>query len=490
MKKRRYFPKTLLGRVTLLLVSLALLTQLIAITVFQMGQPMIYSTSSSKIAFERIIAIVNQLNELPASDRQFLIDMVENPLVRVQLYDADTPPPYWPESGFDLEEQNKLTQLGYRFLEKEIIKKGNVNYPAYFYIDDFTLPQIVQRERAQQEYFLSTIPLHVQEKFSKIPNAQALKYRLLFATFQLQDGAWVEFSHYASLSTLQARNIAITMISSVIILLLLLSIIISRWMIKPLNYLAETAEAIGRDINAPEIPVTGPIEVRRTTTAFNKMKRQLTHFVQDRSRMLAAISHDLKTPLTRLQLYVDQIKPTTKEEMQIKEKFVKELHALQSMTLSTLELLRGQEDTEKTQHIDMMSLLETLKEELKESKYDFIIIGKTNSAYLGKFISLKRCLSNLLENAVYYGRDVKVMLNDTPDQLVINISNLPTQQIDSTELKKAFAPFYRLKESTQQRPEGSGLGLSIAQNIAHAHGGELSLKLEDDRVVATLVLPR
>jgi signal transduction histidine kinase len=174
----------------------------------------------------------------------------------------------------------------------------------------------------------------------------------------------------------------------------------------------------------------------------------------------------------------------------MREKFTRDLDEMESMVGATLDFLRGQEGGERVQPVDVMALLESLQADLRETGGQVEIAGTGAKPYPGAPQALKRCLGNLVENAVKYGRSARVLIDDNDARLEIRVQDagpgLPPDQ-----LERVFEPFYRAEHSRSRETGGTGLGLTIARGIAEAHGGELSLRnREGGGLEATLRLPR
>jgi len=264
-----------------------------------------------------------------------------------------------------------------------------------------------------------------------------------------------------------------------------LSFVAMRWVTRPLHRLAQAAEDLGRDINRPPLPESGPREVRRAARAFNAMQERLSRYIRTRTGILTSMSHDLKTPITRLRLRAELL-----EQTETREKFVRDLGEMESMVNSTLGYMRGLDDRESLRAIDVRALAEALQADAEELGKPVRIAGRPVGPFLGKPEGLKRCLQNLLDNALRYGNDVELEIEDSADALVLHIRDrgpgIPEQQ-----LERVFEPFYRLETSRNPSTGGTGLGLSIARNIAQSMGGDVTLRNRDGGgLEATMVLPR
>lgn len=264
-----------------------------------------------------------------------------------------------------------------------------------------------------------------------------------------------------------------------------LAALVVRTLTRPLAVLADAATELGRDIRRPALAETGPLEVRRAARAFNTMQNQLIRYLDDRNRVLAAISHDLKTPITRLRLRTELL-----EDSPLREKFQADLDEMQRMAQTSLDFLRGGENSEPLASLDFNALLESLREDAEDAGQAVCITGTADRPLRCQPLALKRCLTNLVDNALKYGRRVEITVTDAPQRLTLMLRD-QGPGIPAEQLERVFEPFYRLESSRSRDTGGTGLGLSIARNIARAHGGDLTLRNRaEGGLEAVLELPR
>ncbi|MHA7880743.1 MAG: ATP-binding protein [Saccharospirillum sp.] len=272
---------------------------------------------------------------------------------------------------------------------------------------------------------------------------------------------------------------------TLMVTLLFIFWIMVRWLTRPLLNLARAARQLGTDIHLIPLEETGTREVKETARAFNIMQERVLRFVDDRERLFSAISHDLKTPITRLRLRAEMM-----DDSQTKERMIRDLEELESMVKGALDLGRSTDVHEQTHAIDINQLVATLAEELKVIGHELDVNGQARRPYYGKPLALKRCLSNLLHNAAFYGTAVRLDVVDSRQELKLyvidNGPGIPEDKID-----QVFEPYVRLESSRNRNTGGAGLGLSIARNIAHAHGGQLRLRNRIGAgLEAAVILPR
>ena len=302
---------------------------------------------------------------------------------------------------------------------------------------------------------------------------------------QLADGGWLRMDYLRPLQLAGWPYPLLVDIAVLLIAVILLSLIAVRWVTRPLSSLSRAATELGGDIRRPPLPETGPTEVRRAARAFNDMQTKLVRYIEDRTRLLTAISHDLKTPITRLRLRAEFL-----EDEKLKAKFIHDLHDMEHMTNATLDFLRGLETSEAPQPIDLMALLESVQADAQETGQSVSLSGKVDGAFTGRPQALKRCLENLVGNAVRYGQRAEIGVQDDGRMVTIRVRDAGPG-IPGGQLEKVFEPYYRLDDSRSRELGGNGLGLGIARNIAALHGGSLTLRNHSEGgLEAVLKLPR
>ena len=301
----------------------------------------------------------------------------------------------------------------------------------------------------------------------------------------LRDGTRVSFDSFLSP---QEEGVPLRLAATLAILLgtvLALSLLAVRWVTRPLATLATAAEKLGEDIHRPPLAVSGPAEVRRAAGAFNTMQRRLVRFISDRTRILAAMSHDLKTPLTRLRLRTELL-----EDEALRAKFEKDVDEMESMIAQTLDFMRDAAADEPAQPVDVMALLESLQTDYQDAGQAFDIKGSVARPITGRPRALRRCLANLIDNALRYGARASLEVEERAAELAIRVLD-EGPGIPEAELEHAFEPFFRGEASRSRETGGTGLGLGIARNIARAHGGDVTLRNRArGGLEATLTLPR
>ena len=460
----RWLPQSLFGRLVLVLLGGLVLAQLATayINLTERSQ-LLYRAGGVRLA-ERIADIGKLLDSLPLAERRKVVTVFNSAPLAISLDQ--------PRLTADSEPQQ--TDMRLSMFTSVLHYALGPDMPA----------AIIRREGAPQR-------LQPNRPFAApgmpMPSMMARTVDRAFFTVQitLRDGSWVTFD---TLLSPQDTSIPARVALTLLILLgsvVVLSLVAVRWVTGPLSALASAADKLGADINQAPLAETGPLEVRRAARAFNTMQQRLSRFIADRTRILAAMSHDLKTPITRLRLRTEMLDDET-----LRGKFAKDLAEMESMVTQTLDFMRDASKIEAMQRIDVMALLESLQTDYQETGSAVAIQGTIAEPWRGRPNALKRCLTNLVDNAINYGARATLSLRDSAERIVIRVRD-EGPGMPEDQLEKAFEPFFRGETSRNRETGGTGLGLGIARNIARAHGGELSLQNRPEGgLEATLTLPR
>ncbi len=251
---------------------------------------------------------------------------------------------------------------------------------------------------------------------------------------------------------------------------------------RPFATFAAAAERLGVDVAAPPLPETGSREIRAAAHAFNVMQGRIRRFVEDRTQMLAAISHDLRTPITRMRLRAEFV-----DDDEQRAKMLADLEEMEHMIAATLAFARDDAAREERRPVNVAALVQGLAEDMG-ADYD----GPDSVVLAAGPVALKRLVANLLDNARKYGGGGRARATlETPPGAVVVIIDDDGPGIPETEVERVFAPFARLESSRNRETGGTGLGLSIARAAARAHGGDITLhNRPEGGLRVRLVLPR
>ena len=252
------------------------------------------------------------------------------------------------------------------------------------------------------------------------------------------------------------------------LILLLLSYLFMKGQIRPLKRLAIIAETFGRGLDAPELKGSGSLEIRQTTNAFNQMRTRIKRFIKQRTEMLAGVSHDLRTPLTRMKLQLSLMKDDdAKKEL---EYDIKEMTA---MLNSYVSFVRG-ETPETIENIQLNNLIKNICQNLDREKYEITETYSRKIDTSGRPLQIKRAIRNILDNARRYASKIQIDVSANNDECFISISdNGPG--IPEKNYEDVFKPFFTLDPSRNKMKGESGLGMTIARDIIRSHGGDIKL---------------
>lgn len=269
----------------------------------------------------------------------------------------------------------------------------------------------------------------------------------------------------------------------------LVSLIIAAWygaklLSRPIQRLSDAAERLSENLDSPPLDESGPREARQAAHTFNKMQQRIREQVQQRSRMLGAVSHDLRTPLSRLKLRLEQI-----DDNKLQGQMRQDLDDMIGMLDATLTYLHEQRTSEALQWMDVQALVESLSENAQDQGADVLTSGHCAPLQVQP-MALRSCINNLLDNALRYAGQAMITLEDTRETLMIRIiDHGPGIAADKREA--VFEPFFRLEGSRNRNSGGVGLGMTIAREAAERLGGQLSLEeTPGGGLTAVIRLPR
>jgi signal transduction histidine kinase len=251
---------------------------------------------------------------------------------------------------------------------------------------------------------------------------------------------------------------------------------LSFWAVRrltaPLRELAGAAERLGRDVSTPPLPERGPREVAQAAAAFNTMQARIRRFVEDRTAMLAAIGHDLRTPITRMRLRAEFV-----EDEALRAKMLADLAEMEAMVAATLAFARDDAAAERAVPLDLVALLRTVADEANDVAGREAVTAEASAhrTVTARPLALKRALGNLVGNAVAYAGSCRVRLAQPEGGMIRIAIEDDGPGIPEDELERVFQPFHRVERSRSRETGGAGLGLPIARTILRGHGGDVTL---------------
>lgn len=286
---------------------------------------------------------------------------------------------------------------------------------------------------------------------------------------RLDDGSWLNVTAaYAETLDIWSPG-AIVIVCIMVVAIVALAIWAIRRLTSPFQTFARAATRLGTDVKAPPIEERGPSEVRLAIVAFNEMQDRIRRFIEDRTQMLAAISHDLRTPITRVRLRAEFV-----EDEEERRKMLADFDEMERMVASVLDFAKGDSDGEPTARVDLVAMLQRICDEMADRGCDVTLVATGHRSLSCRPLAMRRCFTNLIDNAVKYGNRAIVDIEAGDQAIRIHVDD-EGPGIAEARYEQAFRPFDRLDRSKSRDGGGSGLGLTVARSIARAHGGDVIL---------------
>jgi len=457
---RAAIPDTLFARIAAIMVLNLLVVQAIAFVLIGLEANRLPFDDPDLVA--RVSAAVRAIDALPPGDHDRFAHALSEPGFSVHVSG-----PHGPSLPFNRPEPPPPRNDG-DFRPPPSPPPALENFPPPDGSDTDTRAAAL---RAQLEAAL--------ESYGKIPDVRVIVEpmgimppgegtRWLRIVVGLRNGDWAEFRLHRHPPAIR-WTLLLSLVALVCIVVSAMSIVFARNFSRHLSSFAGAAEAFGRSTDAPPLPEAGPREIRLATDAFNRMQERLRRFVRDRTQMLAAISHDLRTPLTRLRLRAEFV-----EDDEIRDKMLVDIAEMQAMLQETLSFARDEDTREPRQPEDLDQLLDDLCTVLHEAGQDVAYTATGPAMIQCSPVAIRRAFANLLDNAVKYGCRARVTLQRSSNQLSIDIDD-DGPGIPPPMQERVFQPFFRLESSRNRDTGGVGLGMSVARTIVRGHGGDVTL---------------
>jgi two-component system OmpR family sensor kinase len=296
--------------------------------------------------------------------------------------------------------------------------------------------------------------------------------RFLFAPFKIgihrQDGQWLIITPQPSLkpTAWQLSTMLWLLLSTLVVSPI--AYLFARRMAAPIALFAAAADRLGRDPGAPPLTTGGPAEIAVAVRAFNDMQERLARYVEDRTAMIGAVAHDLRTPLTRLRFRLE----AAPEDVRVK--MAADIAEMEAMISGTLAFVRDATQPAARARLELSSLLESLADEMSETGLQVTVDQSDKVIVDGDPVALRRLFNNLLENAVKFGCEAHVRVYPQSGMAVVEIDDNGPGLPDAA-LERVFEPFYRHEGSRSRKTGGIGLGLAVVRTVARAHGGDAVL---------------
>lgn len=453
---KRLFPDSIAGRVLLALLAGLTLSHLISVGIYYGDRTDIVAVLGGSQLAERIASVTHVVTQAPRNGRNRILKAANSPTLRITL-DRDSKvsqdrPKDWRTRLMDEALEFLLSDVEKRQIRVEYVEAA---VPA----GPFNMPH----------NFVMGGPAEMMHSHMRRMRTDLALGQMLRVSLQLSDGTWLNFSAPGAQPASMWSGRFVLSLTLMILTVGLLAFWVIRRFTAPLNVFTDAASRLGRNVNAPALPETGPREVRRAARAFNEMQDRIRRFVQDRTQMVAAISHDLRTPITRLRLRADVI-----EDEEQQTKMLKDLEEMEQMISAVLSFAREDGEAEPQARLDLGALLQSICDDMADAGQAVTMKEGPGLLFTGERLALKRAFTNLIDNAVKYGKCAEVRLLDGHEYITAQIDD-EGPGIPEDEHEKVFASFYRLEQSRSRETGGTGLGLAFTRTIIRRHGGDITL---------------
>jgi signal transduction histidine kinase len=431
-------PRSLKWQAALVVAGALLLSHLVGVTVYHFDRKETLATSETLDLAERVLGYVMIAEPLGAGERRRILGAAKSRFLEVSFAGRDTFPSTICPGSPVLESVRAL-----------IAETLPPEFGWHACVDD------APRAAAPESVGASHSGGKAMTVAIRFPDSEVVRFRGLVpeASSFLSDVADIS---YIVAATLLVAAAAYWVIQRVTL---------------PLQRFGEKATEIGKNLDAPPLPEEGPSEVVAAAKAFNRMQDRLNRLIGSRTEMLAAISHDLRTPITRLRLRVEML-----DDEHERGKLLSVLGEMESMVKSVLEFIRGAAPREQPRIVDVCALAESLCADAAEDGAPVTFVGDMRPINLScRPAALRRALQNVIDNSVKHAGGAEVAVESAEAAVTIRVRDRGPG-IPESQLEAVLRPFYRVEGSRSRESGGHGLGLSIAATIAHAHGGTLQLK--------------
>lgn len=476
-KTIRWSPSSLLGRVLLLTLLVMAGAQVISsvawIATFRAQQVQGLVATTRNLA-QSAAATAEFFNSLPLKYRHIVLDQLRNmggTRFFVSLNDSRIDMAPLP----DTDRKRLVTSQAESVLRKRLGKQVNL-YVEFVHPDNLRI--------LNSELSLDALPPSWAHYALTL---EPLKPPVLVTQIEVTENEWLYLAAAlpAPYVSLEDEGIPGQQILFLVVMIALLFPVLA-WLIRqqtrPLRKLASAARDLPLEDHQPPLAERGSAEIVAVTRSFNTMRRRLQSYISDRNHLFRAISHDLKTPITRLRLRIDLI-----EDDVMRGRLEADLQELELLAKNALQSMKDTDIHENAEPVDVERMLKGMAEAYQGDAPGRVTVQGHCRPYRGKPLALKRCFGNLMDNAVKYGDRALIRLEDGPDRLVIHVED-EGPGVSEDKLSRIFEPYYRLDENQRQ---GYGLGLGIARNIVQSHGGELEISNRvEGGLHVILTLPR
>jgi signal transduction histidine kinase len=457
----RFFPKSLFGQTILILLVGLVISHAIGAWIYAGAREQAVRAIGGYAAAQRVANLSRLVEDAPADWRPRLVAALSDPTFRVALsaQPPDLPPSNAESAAQAIEDyvRQQLPERPGRQVRAAVLADRPPGAPFGPPFDRRPFPSPMGGPGGMG----MMMPGMMGPNFGG--------WRGLQVVVQLSDGQWLSFATTLPQGAPSVSWQFIISMTLMGVIVLAVSIWAVRRVTAPLGLLSAAADRLGRDVTAEPLAEAGTVEMQRAARAFNRMQERLRRLIESRTQMLAALSHDLRTPLTLLRLRTEEVVDAGE-----RDKMLATIGEMDEMIGSTLTFARDEVRAEPRRKVDIAALLASVVDDMADAGLPVTMTPAAALSYDCQPGALKRALTNLLDNAVKYGKRAQAAISTTGKTIEITIDD-DGPGIPEAELAKVFQPFYRVEDSRSRDTGGTGLGLAIAQAIVQAHGGELTL---------------
>lgn len=491
----RLLPRSLFGRMLLILFAgLAIMQIITTALLLRERLHQISYVRQIELSF-RLKSTIRALESVSGQQRLDLASLLSQPDFLLSFSSSDTPKDINPFTSDD-QEASYFTPL-----REALGMQRSIKLKLFRRHPDSPLPERqggkgpgrgmgMMRGEGKHHDFM---PLPDDKKYPDSPDQKDVRFFFkqtpsplgLAVTVTLSDGNHLTAYIRDFITEPPPPETALIYLGSLLLGVSILTFCAVRLATTPLRRLGIAADQLGLNLHANPLPEEGPSELKQAAIAFNRMQKRLIDTLNERTQITAAVSHDLQTPITRMRLRAELV-----DDIELQNKFIADLDMMHALIREGLDLARSMDQENNRQSIDLTTLLETIVDDAEDTAQSVSLTAPPRVLYVGSLTGLRRCVTNLIDNAVKFGGTADVRLEDGEENVRVIIRD-HGPGIPENHLEEVLRPFYRVEASRNRETGGTGLGLAIANNIANNHGGTLVLRNHPEGgLEAALTLPR
>ena len=449
---RSLWPKTMAARLVLLLLIGLGLSHAISLSVYNFDREEIVSLIGKAQLMERIATITGIVKNASPEDKRKIVNLVNS-------------------SNFRLGLNNTSTVKNNNSRDAERISSTLATRNSF----ETRMPILTETISGEESIWKHLSGQSTEKHISFIDHFEHIVHEiqtggLIRVSIKIGDKLWLNYEAPDVEATMPWSIRFVLSIAMMMIAIAIISAWAAHYLTDPLKKLSIAAEDLGRSITAKPLLENGPLEVRQSIRVFNKMQARIYRFVGDRTQMIAAIAHDLRTPLMRMQLRSELL-----DDNELKNKFIKDIDEMNQIVTATLSFASEDAIRKKNEQFDLVKLISDVVTDLDTIGFSIIWVPPGPISFDGNRGLLRRALSNLIENAAKYGERASVHVEATIKKIIITIDD-DGPGIALENMEEVFKPFFRMESSRNRETGGTGLGLSIARSAFHSHGGDVTIR--------------